>query len=79
MIRQNFSISDFYCSKCGKRGISIPRKHGQSREKGHIKDLYCIYCNTVTKHIEISNSYTYYDFIEDFNNGLIQEVVNNNE
>lgn len=77
MTRKNFSISDFYCTECGQRGISIPRKHGQARETGHIKDLYCIHCKKITKNVEISNGYTYFDFIEDFNNKVFE--VNNNE
>ncbi len=75
MTRKNFSLSDFYCTECGKKGLSIPRKHGQARETGHIKDLLCIYCNKRTKHIEVSEtgSYSYFDFIEDFNDGVFKE------
>ncbi len=75
MTRQNFSLSDFYCTKCGKKGISIPRKHGQARKTGHIKNLYCIYCNKRTKHVEISekHNYSYFDFLEDFESGVFEE------
>jgi hypothetical protein len=47
-----YNIHDFYCCKCGRKGISLPRT-GRVREKFHIKDLYCIHCEEVTKHIEI--------------------------
>ena len=32
--------SEFYCTKCGKRGFDIPRKRGQEREAGHLKRLW---------------------------------------
>lgn len=75
MTRKNFSLSDFYCTECGKKGLSIPRKHGQARESGHIKDLLCIYCNKRTKHVEVSEtgSYSYFDFLEDFESGVFEE------
>ena len=28
MTRKNFNLSDFYCTKCGKKGIPIARKKG---------------------------------------------------
>lgn len=75
MSSKNFKISDFYCTKCGKRGMSIPRRVGQARETGHIKDLLCIYCNERTKHIEVSESgnYCYFDFVQDFNDGVFKD------
>lgn len=81
MTRRNFSLSDFYCTECGNRGLSIPRKHGQARESGHIKDLLCIYCNKRTKHVEISEhgGYTYFDFKQDFEDGVFKEVDENEE
>ncbi len=38
----NISISEMYCTECGKSGIEIPRKVGKEREAGHLKSLYCI-------------------------------------
>ena len=29
------TTSDFYCLKCGKKGIPIARKIGSQREAGH--------------------------------------------
>lgn len=45
--------SDFYCVKCGNKGIPIMRKNGQQREPGHLKRLFCIYCKQEFNHAEI--------------------------
>ena len=41
---QKTMTSEFYCTKCGGRGIPIARKTGKQREAGHLKKLYCIQC-----------------------------------
>ena len=65
------SISDFYCTKCGNKGIPVVRKNGKKKEAGHLKKLYCIYCNQETNHVEIRDDekYTYNDFKIEFDNG----------
>ena len=45
------TASNFICLKCGKMGIPIHRK--RSREKGHVKDLFCVHCNEVTHQMEL--------------------------
>jgi len=52
-------ISDFYCKEC-HFVIPLPRSRKQ-REKGHIKDVYCIHCKKVTKHLEIRETDFTYD------------------
>lgn len=42
--RSQFEISSFECPGCGKR-FPLPRKMKQRRKKGHIKTLYCPFCN----------------------------------
>ncbi len=32
--------------------MTIPRKRGQRREKGHIKHMYCYQCKEVTGFVE---------------------------
>ena len=58
-------ISEMYCTCCGKKGISIPRKNNKFRKSGHLKKLYCIYCGAEKNHVEIRpiyDDYTYKDF-----------------
>ena len=46
--------SRFICLKCLKEnqlGSGIQRAN--QREKGHTKNLYCIYCNEITRNTEV--------------------------
>ena len=65
------SLSCFYCTKCGKRGIDIPRKKGREREPGHLKKLYCLYCKSEQNMAEVRQKgrYTLEDFLIEFQNG----------
>lgn len=48
-----------YCTKCGNRGLDVCRTgKGKTREKGHLKKLWCINCKEEVNHAEISNNYT---------------------
>lgn len=68
---QKITTSEFYCTECGKRGIPIARKIGQQREVGHLKKLFCLYCQKKTNHAEIRpfGAYNYEDFLEEFELG----------
>lgn len=63
--QNNFTISSFYCTKCGQKGINIARKTGHYREPGHLKKLYCIYCQEECNHVEIRSMCSDYNY-EDF-------------
>lgn len=52
MARDYFTISDFYCTCCGNKGMPIPRKMSRQREEGHLKKMYCIHCKRDTNHLE---------------------------
>ena len=72
-MRRKYNIitdEEFYCTQCGNKGIPIPRRRTFKREAGHLKNLFCIYCNKETNHVEcIPNSkYTKEDFIIEFEN-----------
>lgn len=72
MAKNKVSItSEFYCTKCGRRGIPIARKKGQQREPGHLKRLFCLYCQEEVNHAEIRpyGSYNYEDFKEEYELG----------
>ena len=72
------SISDFYCTQCGTKGIPIPRRKGSEREAGHLKKLFCIHCNKETNHVECRSGtkYDYSDFIIEYEYGNFLEEGN---
>lgn len=74
----DFTISKFYCTKCGHEGISIPRKNQKVREPGHLKKLFCIYCNKEVNHAECRGfgKYNYEDFLIEFKGGNFDEEGN---
>lgn len=65
------AISDFYCTKCGNKGIMVARPNSHYREGGHLKKLYCLTCKEETNHCEIRpfGKYTVEDFREEFELG----------
>lgn len=64
-------LSDFYCTKCGHKGLPIIRKAGKEKEPGHLKKLFCLYCQDEENMVEIKSSgkYTLEDFLFEYNNG----------
>lgn len=73
--RNLISDNNFYCVKCGNKGIPIIRKKGQEREAGHLKKLYCLKCKDETNHAECKpfSHYDYPDFLYEFENGNFTE------
>lgn len=67
----NFAESEFYCTKCGKKGIPVLRRKGQEREAGHLKKLFCLNCQQECNHAECKpySHYDYEDFKNEFENG----------
>ena len=65
------NISDFYCTKCGHKGIPIIRKPGKAREPGHLKKIFCLYCQEEENMVEIKSNgkYTLEDFEIEYRNG----------
>lgn len=74
---QEITSSDFYCTKCGSRGIPIARSTGKEREAGHLKKLYCLHCKDEINHAEVRNfgNYTYEDFKLEFELGRFVDGV----
>lgn len=68
---QEITTSEFYCTKCGKKGIPIARRVGKQREAGHLKRLYCMYCKEDVNHAEIRpfGEYNYEDFLMEYELG----------
>ena len=65
------NISDFYCTKCGHKGIPVWRKNGQEREAGHLKKMFCLYCQEEENMVEVrqGGKYTLEDFWVEFTGG----------
>ena len=61
---------DFYCMKCGNKGIPLSRSHGHQHERFHRKKLYCINCHEEVNHIECKNQADVDEFKENFANGV---------
>ena len=49
---RSFTISNLICPSCGS-SFPIPRLRSNARERGHIKDIYCPFCNRTEKMLEI--------------------------
>ena len=54
MRKRSYNISYFICPECGET-LPLPRPRSCKRNKGHIKDLFCVYCNKVVKTMEVRN------------------------
>lgn len=56
--RDYTELSTFVCPECGSE-LQLPRRHGQLREQGHIKDIYCPVCKTERKFKEYTHKQFY--------------------
>ena len=70
LMARNMNTHDFYCMKCGKRGLPIVRPRNNHREKFHRKKLYCIYCKEEVNHVECSNDQEVNKFLQNFKEGV---------
>lgn len=64
-----YEAHEFYCIKCGKRGIPISRDSGHRHKKFHKKKLFCLTCQQEVNHIECRNETEVNEFKEKFRNG----------
>ena len=65
----------FYCTHCGKKGITISRKQSKCKKPGHLKKLYCLNCKIEINHVECVE-FSHYDsemFREEFLSGNFQK------
>ena len=68
-----FNEHDFYCIKCGHKGIPLSRKQGHQYERFHRKKLFCIYCQQEVNHIECKNDEDVAEFKRNFENGVYKD------
>ena len=69
---------EFYCCKCGMKGIPVVRQKGKEREPGHLKKLFCLTCNAEINHVECiaGSKYQYEDFLLEFSQGNFDSNFN---
>ena len=74
----NTTMSEFYCTLCGRQGLPVWRRNGRAREAGHLKKLFCLYCGKPTNHAEIKQftKYDFEQFKEEFEYGNFDEQGN---
>ncbi len=71
--KQKTEIHDFYCTKCGNKGIPLSRRMGKIRPLDHRKRLYCPICRGEVNHVECRTWEDKQKFVEDFNAGIFKE------
>ena len=70
-----YTEHNFYCIKCGNKGIPLMRRQSLQHEKMHRKKLYCLHCKEEVNHIECKNAEDVEIFKINFENGVyINEV-----
>lgn len=70
---RSYETHDFYCIKCGHKGIPCQRRKGHQHEKGHFKKLFCIYCNKEVNHYECRSLEDVEKFKRNFVNGVYKK------
>ena len=60
---------DFYCLKCGKKGLNVYRRQGHQHGKYHRKKLYCFYCKEELNLMERRNQAEIDEFKDAFERG----------
>ena len=68
-----FNEHDFYCIKCGHKGIPLSRKQGYQHGRFHRKKLFCLYCQQEVNHIECKNDEDVAEFKRNFENGVYKD------
>ena len=69
MARDTYQEHDFYCIRCGNKGIPLSRNRGHQHGRFHRKKLYCIHCHEDTNHAEVRHlgKYMYQDYFYHMN------------
>lgn len=62
-------MHDFFCLKCGKKGLPVHRRQGHQHGKYHRKKLYCFYCKEEVNHMECRNQAEIDEFKAAFERG----------
>lgn len=78
---RNISLSDFYCTRCGNKGIPVFRTIGQEREPGHLKKMFCLTCQEEVNMAEVRSvgKYNLEDFWIEYEYGNFDKNGNRKE
>lgn len=63
----------FFCVKCGREGVPLPRSQAKQRGKMHRKKLYCIYCGQELNMVECYDERDVRRFKKNFERGLYEK------
>ena len=74
---RSYETHDFYCIKCGRKGIPCQRRKGHQHEKGHFKKLFCIYCGEEVNHYECRTLEDVQKFKKNFEEGVYKNDAEN--
>lgn len=68
-----FDMSSFYCPKCGKKAMDLPRPRSLTRQAFHRKKLYCPWCRETYNCVECRNEIERQNFIADWEDGVYEK------
>ena len=72
----SYETHDFFCCNCGRLGLPIARPAARKRERGHLKNLYCVYCKQEYNHVEITSDQEKQEFLENYTKGVYEDAKN---
>lgn len=68
------TYSTFKCPECGQTAMTLPRRVGRERPKGHRKWIYCPWCQKKTNTYECRNDSELFDFRVKYESGEITKL-----
>ena len=72
----SYETHDFFCCNCGRLGLPIARPTARKRERGHLKNLYCVHCKQEYNHVEITSDQEKQEFFINFEKGVYKDAKN---
>ncbi len=73
-------MTNLICLECGS-AFPLFRRTNRQKTTGHIKDLWCIKCEKITKHYEVKNIdiFLFPDYQDDEVKQYIKGLITNNQ
>lgn len=70
-----YSEHSFYCIRCGRKMMGLPRRDSHNYGKHHRKKLWCPWCKMEVNGIECRNDSEVYEFKQAFEAGEYKEEL----